>query len=710
MRRLIAFIFFTLFSAVAAAATDLSAPPGANGGSSLNMTPAADDLSMSMLRTMLGAWSGGDGSALAPVVGEAMRLFNAGMLVLGSILFMYTAVVGTMHSAHDGEILGKKWSTIWVPMRLAGGVTMLFPTASGFSIGQIFVLWVATQGIGLANLVWQNAADSFLSAQGAIVAVRMKEGDQVLPAMKQLLKAEVCLATLQRDFDEAENLGITNSADFSSAGSTASDRQGRGNLTAFTDGYLSWGGRNSSLSLGIGAINVAKDECGTLQLPTRNRWDQLAGNLSEAESSLIQAQTNGVLRAAETLRGAAQTIVAVQNMESNENIDNVIKTALTTATNTYIDTVSGQTQAVADQAYSYLVNVIKNDAKNDGSGWLGAGSWYYQLARTNSAIGKSVSWMPMVEGIPVLTDFSGLSTQIEPAINGVEIPGSSLRKAQVAGQKSGAFGTTVAGLPGAFKTGAITDSVISTGMSKLGFDPTNQAHPIIQMKNVGDTLLASVETAAAAVGAARVLIELIPGATAIKTVTGAISKVKSTALGAKSAELLSGPLSAASTLACGALLALLAAGIMLSLYLPMMPFIVWFGGLVGYFITVFSTVVAVPVWMAAHLHPEGEGMSSVFSKRGYGLLAEVFARPVLMVFGLIGALVVLPPLLSILFGLFQNAISMQADSVSGAITWVVLVLLYVATCVKVMHKIFSLIHVVPDTVPRWFGSDGGGEK
>lgn len=710
MRRLIACVFFTLLSAVAAAETDLIAPPGAKAGASLNMTPAADDLTMSMLRTMLGAWNGGDGSALAPVVGDAMRLFNSGMLVLGSILFMYTAVVGTLHSAHDGEILGKKWSTVWVPARIATGVTMLFPTASGFSIGQIFVLWIAAQGIGLANLVWQNAADSFLNAQGAIVAVRMKEGDQVLPAMKQLLKAEVCLATLQRDFPEAEDLGITNSTDFSSAGSSASDRQGRGNLTAFTDGYLSWGGRKSSLS--FGAINVSKNECGTLQLPSRNRWDQLAGDLSEAESSLIQAQTSGVLRAAETLRGAARTIVAVQNMESNENINDVIKTALSDATNTYIDTVSGQTQRVADQAYGYLVNVIKNDAKNDGSGWLGAGSWYYQLARTNSAIGKSVSWMPMVEGIPVLTDFSGLSTQIESAINGVEIPGSSLRKAQVAGQKSGAFGTTVAGLPGAFKTGALTDSVISTGMSKLGFDPTNQAHPIIQMKNVGDTLLASVETAAAAVGAARVLIELIPGATAIKTVTGAISKVKSTALSAKSAELLSGgPLSAASTLACGALFALLAAGVVLSLYLPMMPFLVWFGGLVGYFITVFATVVAVPVWMAAHLHPEGEGMSSVFSKRGYGLLAEVFARPVLMVFGLIGALVVLPPLLSILFGLFQNAIgSMQADSVSGAITWVVLVLLYVATCVKVVHKIFTLIHVVPDTVPRWFGSDGGGEK
>ena len=131
--------------------------------------------------------------------------------------------------------------------------------------------------------------------------------------------------------------------------------------------------------------------------------------------------------------------------------------------------------------------------------------------------------------------------------------------------------------------------------------------------------------------------------------------------------------------------------------------------MVGYFVTVFEMMVAVPIWMAAHLHPEGEGMAGRFGGQGYVMLIEVFARPVLMIFGLIGALVVLPPVMSILFALFMNASgSMQADSVSGVISWAVLVAIYTMICVITMHKIFALIHVIPNSVPRWFGGHASG--
>ena len=125
--------------------------------------------------------------------------------------------------------------------------------------------------------------------------------------------------------------------------------------------------------------------------------------------------------------------------------------------------------------------------------------------------------------------------------------------------------------------------------------------------------------------------------------------------------------------------------------------------------TSFEMMVAVPIWMAAHLHPEGEGMAGRFGGQGYIMLIEVFARPVLMIFGLIGALVVLPPVMSILFALFMNASgSMQADSVSGIISWAVLVAIYTMICVITMHKIFALIHVIPNSVLRWFGGHASG--
>ena len=78
-------------------------------------------------------------------------------------------------------------------------------------------------------------------------------------------------------------------------------------------------------------------------------------------------------------------------------------------------------------------------------------------------------------------------------------------------------------------------------------------------------------------------------------------------------------------------------------------------------------------------------------------------------FRLIGALVVLPPVMGILYSLFMNASgSMQADSISGLFSWVVEIAIYVMVCVTVMHKIFALIHVIPNSVPRWFGGHASG--
>lgn len=152
------------------------------------------------------------------------------------------------------------------------------------------------------------------------------------------------------------------------------------------------------------------------------------------------------------------------------------------------------------------------------------------------------------------------------------------------------------------------------------------------------------------------------------------------------------------------LAALFVVGVMMSLYLPMLPFLIWFGAVVGWISTLFIIVVCTPVWFAAHMHPEGEGMAGKFGGQGYGLLLDVLARPALMVLGLIGAMIVLPPVLSILFGMFQNAAgSMQADSISGVVTWVVLICLYSVTCITISHKIFALIHIVPNATLKLLG-------
>ncbi|MFS8295810.1 hypothetical protein RPF65_24520, partial [Enterobacter hormaechei subsp. steigerwaltii] len=58
-----------------------------------------------------------DTSPFSPISG----VFLAGILAFGGVLAGYTMLAGTLQTAHDGEMLGKKWSSLWIPIRTTLG-------------------------------------------------------------------------------------------------------------------------------------------------------------------------------------------------------------------------------------------------------------------------------------------------------------------------------------------------------------------------------------------------------------------------------------------------------------------------------------------------------------------------------------------------------------------------------------------------------------
>lgn len=106
---------------LALAALLFSGPALADGW----FTPSATDVSVNrFLAPIFGAPFGG--SAGAPIE-LALGILNAGALVLGGILAAYVLAIGTMQTAHDGEMLGKQWSSMWVPIRTSLGVALVVP-------------------------------------------------------------------------------------------------------------------------------------------------------------------------------------------------------------------------------------------------------------------------------------------------------------------------------------------------------------------------------------------------------------------------------------------------------------------------------------------------------------------------------------------------------------------------------------------------------
>ena len=65
----------------------------------------------------------------------------------------------------------------------------------------------------------------------------------------------------------------------------------------------------------------------------------------------------------------------------------------------------------------------------------------------------------------------------------------------------------------------------------------------------------------------------------------------------------------------------------------MIPWVMWIAGIAGYLILVCEAMVAVPLWMLAHLTFEGDGLHRR-GFAGYELLFNILFRPVLMLIGL----------------------------------------------------------------------------
>jgi defect-in-organelle-trafficking protein DotA len=84
-------------------------PMLAAADSSLNFTPPSTDYSVIFLGNLFGVVDGVLHGTGSQIMGAMFGVFNAAVLALGGIVVMYTLIVGTMNTAHEGQMLGQKW-------------------------------------------------------------------------------------------------------------------------------------------------------------------------------------------------------------------------------------------------------------------------------------------------------------------------------------------------------------------------------------------------------------------------------------------------------------------------------------------------------------------------------------------------------------------------------------------------------------------------
>ncbi|MBO9749769.1 DotA/TraY family protein, partial [Xanthomonas phaseoli pv. dieffenbachiae] len=229
-----------------------------------------------------------------------------------------------------------------------------------------------------------------------------------------------------------------------------------------------------------------------------------------------------------------------------------------------------------------------------------------------------------------------------------------------------------------------------------GGESRGQINPLIKMKNLGDHL-----TGVAEIGLAGYLTAKGLEATSESfSIAGLASRVAD-ASGALS--FVRGALDGAGPIIMMIIIAALLLGLGLSTYLPMVPFVVWFGAAVNWLVVVGEGVIAAPLWAITHLGGEGDGLGHK-TAHGYIFLFEMMVRPVLMVLGFfLGGVGVIAggTLLNEGFGIaLANA---QFDSLTGIGSILAYCTIYFSMCLNLVHSCFNLIFLVPDKVINWVG-------
>lgn len=645
-----ALVLLYAMSGVATAA-DPATAPGRRA-----FAPPPGDISVDFLRQIFGSVVDGAGTGDGmSVLGAMMGVFNIAILFLAMIFVVYTTIKGTVDSAHDGELLGKKMSEIWVPIRTVGGSALILPLASGFSTLQLAVIWLAMQGVGVADKAWTAGIDRFAQV-GTLGRVSIPDAR---PLAATILRSEVCAAAMNRQFEvegRRTRIAILPLETIGGPGAATS--------------RFRWGSfdyRNPAV-------------CGSV---TWFPSDAKDGDATRAlRQPIFDAHTHAVAQLAAELRPVAQQIVAWQTPPVG---------ALDRAATKYEDALAKAAKAAVDASPEVGKQAFLGKAREGG--WVLAGTWYSHIIKVNDSIQAAVNTVPAattgrVEELEVTETLQGYRDAMaftdEYILDRTAAPRKTFQEMSIEDAKNVRSLDDVwrlLSIPALSGLAALTDRIAGVNTA-----------PVEQLRVLGNDIV----LIGAGIKGAYFAFAGFAGARAADWTVGNVFNL-SDAL-----RTINGTVEWTSS-------ALWALGAMLSFYLPAVPTIWWVAGVIRWLASVAEAVLAAPLMSAFHIHPGGDDLVGRAGP-GYMLILAMVIQPALLVLGLVLAGAIMYPAGQLVNIVFLGMVSgVTGSSGVGLIALVAWVGLYVGMMTMAIHACFALISSVPDNVMRWVGSQAGAQ-
>ncbi|WP_175854724.1 DotA/TraY family protein [Burkholderia anthina] len=609
-----------------------------------------------------GGAGGGD-----TILASLFQVTNGGLLVVGAFFACYTWFKRLSQAAHSGAVYGENKGTMWGPIRLVWGLASLVPTANGWALSQLLMLWAASiMGVGIANMGTDAAIQAFADGKGMVLQPAMPSTVQLA---RDLYQANLCM--------HAYNAGL---AMVEANGGIPPDQKEYVQITSGTQGLV--------LRNPIGTKYCGGADIDASKLTPQDQSTNWFGGTIDT-TALFQAHLQALKTMENTLSPAATAFVqAVIDQQTNASaVIPDAEVAIQSAAQQYEATIQRQA-ATTTGNISSLASQLSSSIKE--AGWWSLGAWYQTFAQANSKLSGAVSAVAHVykEQVGGNDGVSQLRSRVDSAFQLQEAGSTTtqpLGNAGNASEKDG--GKALSQIFSGFGQ-KIVAAMTSSGDAERG-----TVNPLITMKNLGDYTLGGVE---GAFGVWVGLNAVVAGADA--SIWGKVANIAS-GLGAAAGA----ALHATEPMLFTLLIPLLFIGAGLSLYLPMIPFITWFGAIINWLVIVGEAIVAAPLWAMTHLGGEGDGMGQR-TTHGYIFLLNVTVRPILMVVGFFFGGAVLVEGGTVLTKFFGIAVAnAQFDSMTGIVSVIGYLAIYFMLGANLIHTSFSLIFVVPDQVINWVG-------
>lgn len=592
------------------------------------------------------------------------QFYSTALLLVAVIIFLYYVLVIVAETAQTGTPFGRRFNHLWAPIRLVVALGLLVPINYGLNSGQYIVLMAAKMGSGFATNGWflfNSSMGNGLGAEDNTLFARPKVPDS-WPLVKFMTLATTCKIAYESlgvtginayIIKNPANSQIVTGADYATA--LAFYNQG--------DIVIRFGQKDTEKH--GGEIGAVFPYCGEIQLKTSvaTNTGTLIGPYNVQMRYFIETMLLwedfsvefGEIMAYKFLPN--KTTGCPASAWSGSYFDVAGCTSEAGIPNAEIAAMRREEQALG---YEQAVRQARQAMIDSGSlaipqdmldrGWGGAGIWYNRIAEMNGAFFSAVSNLPTVSLLPLpmkkimeentkANQNVSIEEMFTPNLSdgqATPIEGNDALVGQVLYQSYKKLGSDDAFMSSetSKKQNIFRDTLnLLMGLNGLFTMRENtDIHPLAQLVGLGkgivDSAIRNLFTATV-FGAAGGAFNAFPDAKGMAAIASMSSSIFTTL----------------ATIGLGV-------GFMLYYVLPFLPFMYFFFAVGTWLKTIFEAMVGAPLWALAHLRIDGHGLPGESAMGGYFMILEIFLRPILTVFGLIGALIIFAAMVRVLNEVF----------------------------------------------------------